>query len=80
MYCTQTDPKFLPTQPKQSIYMPVSGRVVSGLGEALLLVPTFQLVANWWFGLVVWDSRDASTSNVFHKGILTIQTTNPKNR
>ena len=35
----------------------------------------YQLMANWWFGLVVWDSRGTIP---FHKEMSGIQTTGPQ--
>ena len=39
----------------------------------------YQLMVNWQFGLVVWDSTGVPPSNnSFHKGIPSIQTTGPQ--
>ena len=41
-----------------------------------------QLMVNWWFGLVVWDSilGVPLSNNPLHKGIPGIQTTNPNHQ
>ena len=46
-----------------------------------LVIEDSQLMVNWWFGLVVWDSIGMPLSNnPFHKGILGIQTSNPNHQ
>ena len=48
------------------------------ISYSLKVYTFYQLVANWWFGLVVWNSRGALGNNPFHKGILAIETTGPQ--
>ena len=43
----------------------------------VILFTKTQLMANCWFGLVVWDLGVRTSNNPFHIGIPGIQTTNP---
>ena len=47
----------------------------TGLQDVFFLF-SFQVMVNWWFGLVVWDSREVT--HRFQKGMRGIQTTRPQ--